>query len=82
MFTEEEHEEFEACYEEGDTSDNPRYRTWVQMYHTDSDSGEDEGDQLSDSLLSDSPLPKSYQPALKQSSIKQLWSKLSHQCGS
>ncbi len=35
-FTEEEQEEFEACYEEGGSSKSPRYQTWMQMYHSDS----------------------------------------------
>ena len=56
-FTEEEQEVFEMCYQDSDSSDNPRYQMWQKMYHPDS------------VLLSVSPLPEPYRPVLKHSSI-------------
>ena len=57
-FTNEEHEDFQRVYDSSSETDNPKYQSWLSMYHP-------------DSLLSDSPLPRSYQPALKQSSLAQ-----------
>ena len=57
-FTEEEQEEFEECFEEGTGNrEDSRYQLWINMYHPHS------------SLIADSPLPLSYQPAVKHSSI-------------
>ena len=67
-FTEKEQDEFQRLYEYSDDEDdsgdgdgdeegrkdNPRYRSWLQMYHP-------------EMLQLDSPLPSSYQPAVKQS---------------
>ena len=57
-FTNEEHEDFQRVYDSSSETDNPKYQSWLSMYHP-------------DSLLSDSPFPRSYQPALKQSSLAQ-----------
>ena len=65
-FTEEEQEEFQQMYDDVsddddyDGGDNPRCRSWLQMYHPE--------------MLSDSPLPTSYLPAVKQSSLGQFLS--------
>ena len=56
-FGEDEHNEFESFYEDGSESDHPRYQTWLRMYHPEA------------LLLSGSPLPASYQPALKHGSF-------------
>ena len=67
---EKEEDEFQRLYEYNDDEDdsgdgggdeegrkdNPRYRSWLQMYHP-------------EMLQLDSPLPSSYQPAVKQSSL-------------
>ena len=67
-FTEKDQDEFQRLYEYSDDEDdsgdgdgdeegrkdNPRYRSWLQMYHP-------------EMLQLDSPLPSSYQPAVKQS---------------
>ena len=57
--SEDELEDFQSFYEEGGDSENPRYQRWVKMYHPES------------LLLSGSPLPVLYQPALKHSTIDQ-----------
>ena len=63
---EKEQDEFQRLYEYSDDEDdsddeegrkdNPRYRSWLQMYHL-------------EMLQLDSPSPSSYQPAVKQSSL-------------
>ncbi len=55
-FTEGEQENFQKVYDSRGETDNPKYQ--VKVHHP-------------DSLPLDSPLPKSYQPAVKQSSLKQ-----------
>ncbi len=57
-FTEGKQENFQKVYDSRGETDNPKYQTWVKVYHP-------------NSLPLDSPLPKSYQPAVKQSSLKQ-----------
>ncbi len=58
-FSEDEQEEFQKVYEDGGTSDNPRYQLWLRMYRPDS------------LLMSGSPLPECYQPVIRHSSIDQ-----------
>ena len=52
-FSEDELEDFQSFYEEGGDCENPRYQKWLKMYHPES------------LLLSGSPLPVSYLPAVK-----------------
>ena len=57
-FTEKELEDFEERFEErAGNNEDWRYQLWIRMYHPDS------------SLITDSPLPSSYQPSVKHSLI-------------
>ncbi len=56
-FTEEEQEDFQRVYDSRSETDDPKYQSWLRMYHP-------------DSLLFD---PRSYQPAVRQSSLDQFF---------